>query len=260
MWPSPVGGYLPGTRYFEKTGFCRIRPRKAIEEFPNPQTVKQLKTFLGLMSNYMRSIPMFSQLAFPLNKLLKRILHMNGLMSRNKQKQNDFSVNFEISRLESQIYPDDGCQQWGRGGGSFSRWDREISSYSFCQPFPKHGREKIQCYRKWTSSHRMGNAVFQAVPVRNKIYRRNRSQTPPWIKSVKDSGSRWLKWKINLEEYDYDTVFKMGATNTNADALSRVSSLVADKGKRQQITDKETKATTLYEYHDSPVGGHRGMN
>lgn len=24
--------------------------------------------------------------------------------------------------------------------------------------------------------------------------------------------------------------------------------------------DKETKATILYEYHDSPVGGHRGMN
>ena len=52
--------------------------------------------------------------------------------------------------------------------------------------------------------------------------------------------------------------------NTNADALSRVNSLTAEKGalekKREYVTDEETKATILYEYHDSPVGGHRGMN
>jgi hypothetical protein len=33
-----------------------------------------------------------------------------------------------------------------------------------------------------------------------------------------------------LEEYSYETVFKKGASNTNADTLSRFSSLVADKG------------------------------
>jgi len=49
---------------------------------------------------------------------------------------------------------------------------------------------------------------------------------------------------------------------TNADALSYVSSLVTEMGvteeKRQQIADKETKATNSYENHNSPVGGHRG--
>ena len=85
-----------------------------------------------------------------------------------------------------------------------------------------------------------------------------------WIMSVKDPGSRLLRWRIKLEEYDYEIVFKKGASNTSADALSPVSSLVADKGvieyKRQQITDEETRATILYEYHDSPMGGHQGMN
>jgi hypothetical protein len=55
---------------------------------------------------------------------------------------------------------------------------------------------------------------------------------------------------MKLEEYKYEIVFKKGASNTNADALSRASSLFADKGvteeKRQQITDKETKETILY--------------
>lgn len=83
-----------------------------------------------------------------------------------------------------------------------------------------------------------------------------------WIISVKDLVSRLLRWRIKLEEYDYETVFKKDASNTKADALNCVSSLVADKGvneeKRQQITDEETKATILYEYHESLAGEHGG--
>jgi hypothetical protein len=84
-----------------------------------------------------------------------------------------------------------------------------------------------------------------------------------WIMNVKDPGSRLLRWWIKLEEYDYEVGYKKGALNTNADALSRIGSLTAVKGtpaeKLVRITD-ETKATILYDYHDSPVGGHRGMN
>jgi hypothetical protein len=85
-----------------------------------------------------------------------------------------------------------------------------------------------------------------------------------WIMNVKDPGSRLLRWRIKLEEYDYAVVYRKVALNTNADALSRISSLAPEKGapetKRESVTDEETKGTILYEYHDSPVGGHRGMN
>jgi len=45
---------------------------KAIGEFPTPQTVKQLTSFLGLMSYYRGFIPRFSKLTSPLHKLLKK--------------------------------------------------------------------------------------------------------------------------------------------------------------------------------------------
>jgi hypothetical protein len=52
--------------------------------------------------------------------------------------------------------------------------------------------------------------------------------------------------------------------NANADALSRINSLTGEKeasGKeREWVADEETKSTILYQYHDSAVGGHRGMN
>jgi hypothetical protein len=85
-----------------------------------------------------------------------------------------------------------------------------------------------------------------------------------WIMNVKDPGSRLLRWRTKLEEYDYEVVYRKGALNTNADALSRKSSLAAEMGapgkKRQCVSDDEVKATIFYEYHDSPMGGHRGMN
>jgi hypothetical protein len=84
-----------------------------------------------------------------------------------------------------------------------------------------------------------------------------------WIVSVKDPGSRLLGWRIKIE-YDYKIDFKKGVANTNADALSRISQLASVTGvteqKRHLVMDEETKNTILYEYHNSPVGGHRGMN
>ena len=77
--------------------------------------------------------------------------------------------------------------------------------------------------------------------------------------NVKDPGSRLMRWRIQLAEYDYEIVHRRGAQNTSADALSRIGSIrkvrdlsgVPDETKRKEI---------LYEFHDSPVGGHRSMN
>jgi hypothetical protein len=39
-----------------------------------------------------------------------------------------------------------------------------------------------------------------------------------WIMNIKDPTSRLLRWRVKLEEYDYEIVYKKGALNTNADA------------------------------------------
>jgi hypothetical protein len=82
-----------------------------------------------------------------------------------------------------------------------------------------------------------------------------------WIMNIKDPGSRLLRWRIKLEEYDYEIVYKKGALNTNADALSRIGVLVLEGEERpENDLSPDRKRQIIYEYHDAPIGGHRGMN
>jgi hypothetical protein len=76
-----------------------------------------------------------------------------------------------------------------------------------------------------------------------------------WIMNRKDPGLRLLRWRIQLEEFDYEIAYKEGSLNTKADALSRVNSVVTEKENGFTL-DEESKKQILYEFHDSLVGGH----
>lgn len=55
-----------------------------------------------------------------------------------------------------------------------------------------------------------------------------------WLFNLKDPGSRLTRWQLKLEEYQYTIQHKPGASNTNADALSRIHRVVT---RSQQNTD-----------------------
>ena len=44
-----------------------------------------------------------------------------------------------------------------------------------------------------------------------------------WIFNVKDPSSRLFRWRLKLEEYDYDIIYKPGSKNTKAEALIRIN-------------------------------------
>ena len=77
--------------------------------------------------------------------------------------------------------------------------------------------------------------------------------------SVKDPGSRLMRWRIQLAEYDYEVVYRPGVQNSNADALSRIGTLAKESSEIDEI-DPDMKAKILQENHESILGGHRGMN
>ena len=80
-----------------------------------------------------------------------------------------------------------------------------------------------------------------------------------WIMIVKDPGSRFLRCRIKLEEYDYEIVYKPGVQNSNADAPSTIGALASEVNDSDEI-DSDMKLKILQENHGSILGGHRGMN
>ena len=102
-----------------------------------------------------------------------------------------------------------------------------------------------------------------------------------WLFSVNDPGSRLIRWRLKLEEYDYEIIHKAGRANANADALSRNVTREAndteeerevfaineeEKEEEEESSDEkrayteEEKRQILYEYHDAPIGGHQGID
>jgi hypothetical protein len=87
---------------------------------------------------------------------------------------------------------------------------------------------------------------------------------------MNDPSSRIMRLKLKLEEFVYTIVYKKGKENSNADGLSRMYTeadkdtnirvvIEEDNAKENKVSDKE-KMETLKEIHESPIGGHAGMN
>ena len=82
-----------------------------------------------------------------------------------------------------------------------------------------------------------------------------------WAFNVKDPSLRLLRWRLKLEEYEYDVIYKPGRRNTNADALSRINMIeVKPITEISSTLTEEERGKILQEFHQLPTGGRLGMN
>lgn len=74
------------------------------------------------------------------------------------------------------------------------------------------------------------------------------------IFSVKDPSSRRLRWRLRLEEYDYEVIYKKGSENKNSNALSRihVTTPAWENEDNKPTVSQEDKARFLREMHENP--------
>ncbi|XP_047025498.1 uncharacterized protein LOC124634121, partial [Helicoverpa zea] len=199
---------------------------KAITEFPIPKSPKDIKSFLGLVSYYRRFIPDFSKLAKPLTSLLKKDASFkwhneqqlafetlqNKLTTSPILAYPDFSQpflltcdasNFAISAILSQ--------------GQIGK-DRPIA-------FASRTLNKAECNYSVTEKECLA-IIFGTKAFRPYLYGRKFTivtdhKPLQWLFNCKDPGSRLVRWRLKLEEFDYNIIHKKGKINTNADALSR---------------------------------------
>lgn len=71
-----------------------------------------------------------------------------------------------------------------------------------------------------------------------------------WLCRVKDPTSRLMQWRLKLEEYEYEIIYKKGSLNNNADALSRnPARLLAIKGSNENHSDNKILTIIMLPIH-----------
>ena len=58
-----------------------------------------------------------------------------------------------------------------------------------------------------------------------------------WLDNVRNPPSRLLRWRLRLEEYEYEVQYVKGKENKAADCLSRLFAVIDPSGDETQVSD-----------------------
>ncbi|KDR23651.1 Retrovirus-related Pol polyprotein from transposon 17.6, partial [Zootermopsis nevadensis] len=239
-------------------------PKKinAVSDFPTPKTQKDIKSFLGLAGYYRKFIDKFSAIARPLTDLLKK--DHDWQWSEAEQASFDL-LKYKLTHTPLLQYP------------NFAKpfiLTTDASGYAIGAILSqgKLGQDKPIAYASRTLNSAEVNystvekellAIvwackhFRPYVLGRKFQIVTDHRGLVWIFNVKDPSSRLIRWKLQLEEYDYEIQYRAGKRNCNADSLSRypVECLITHS---EEITE-ERKQKIINEMHCCPVGGHQGI-
>lgn len=206
----------------------------AVTQFPTPKNPKDIKSFLGLVGYYRRFIENFSKITKPLTSLLKK----DAVFQWSHEQEQSFNLlKNKLTSAPLLQYPD------------FNNpflLTTDASNYAVGAILSQGeiGKDKPIAYASRTLNKAEGNystiekellaILFGVKTFRPYLYgRKFRIITDHrplvWLFNVKDPGSRLIRWRLKLEEYDYEIIYKQGKLNSNADALSRFPVNTLDK-------------------------------
>ena len=221
-------------------------PKKVekVQDFPKPKTTKELKGFLGLAGYYRRFIPQFSSIASPLHALLKK----NVPYEWGAKQQEAFERLKEILTTEPILqFPDFSQKFILTTDASNEALGCVLSQGQIGKDLPiaYASRTLNKAEKSYSTIEKELLSIVHFVKYfRPYLYGRkflivtdHRPLT--WIFNVKDPSSRLLRWRIKLEEYDYEVAYKRGKLNSNADALSRIYAVESQNSQEDGENEKE---------------------
>ncbi|KAI5716006.1 hypothetical protein M8J77_025889 [Diaphorina citri] len=197
---------------------------RCIEKYPIPRTTTQIKSFLGLVGYYRKYIKDFAKVAKPLTACLKKdaiidikdiayneAFHSlkSALMNEPVLKYPNFSKQFTLTTDASNF-----------AIGAVLSQDNHPIAYA-SRTLNEHEKnystiEKELLAIVWATKHYRPYLFGQKF----KIITDHRPLT--WLINLKEPSSKLVRWRLKLEEYDYEIEYKPGKQNSNADALSRI--------------------------------------
>lgn len=257
---------------------------KALKDWPQPKSVKELRSFLGFGNYYKVFINNYSAITRPLHELTKKAtpwhwddkqqIAFNTLKAmftsypilRNPDPDKRFIVDtdasaFAVGATISQDFPD------GR------------------HPIAFFSKSLLPAERNYDIYDRELLAIIYAVKAfrhflleaRHPFLIRSDHKNLTYFRKAHLLSARQARWHEHLQDYHFTLEHFPGKSNTIADLLSRrkdfeggvhspeitllPDSLIESKINKVFLEDDhETRRKILYQIHDTPVGGHPGIS
>ncbi|CAK1598637.1 unnamed protein product [Parnassius mnemosyne] len=188
---------------------------KAIQQFTQPRCPKDIKSFMGLVSYYRRFIPNLTKIAKPLTNLLKKNVPIDWqneqqLAFETLKNYPDFTKPFELT-CDASNFAISAILSQGPIGN-----DRPVA---YASRTLNKAEYNYSITEKDCLAILFGTKVFRLYLYGRhfKIITDHRSLK--WLFNCKDPGSELVRWRLKLEEFNYEVEYKKGKINSNADAF-----------------------------------------
>lgn len=221
---------------------------RCIEKFPQPQNQKDIKSFLGLTGYYRRFIPNYSKLTKPMTKLLQKnaTFHFDEecIQAFNTCKQLLVTAPIlQYPNFEEEFILTTDASNFAIAGVLSQGSPNNDLPIAYASRTLNGAETRYSVIEKellaivWAVKH------FRPYLFGRKFKLITDHRPLTWLLSVKDPGSRLLRWRLKLEEYEYTIQYKPGKINSNADALSRIKINHLDTISSSPTVDSKTLET-----------------
>lgn len=206
---------------------------EAIQKYPEPKNLKQLRGFLGVMGYYRRFIKDFAKIAKPLTKLLRG--EGDSKSAKKIEFDNDQKTCFEnmkqiLSGNDILTYPDYSKPFCLTTDASNFALGAVLSQGTYGNDRPIHfaSRTLNKTEESYSATEKELLAIVWALKVfRSYLYGQKVKiftdhQPLTYNLSPKNCNRKLMNWRNFIEEHDYEIIYRPGKSNVVADALSRI--------------------------------------
>ncbi|KAJ0628009.1 putative nucleotidyltransferase, Ribonuclease H [Helianthus annuus] len=195
---------------------------EAIQQWPTPRTLKQLRGFLGLAGYYRRFIRSFGMIAKPLTNLLKK-----DAFKWNDESQDAFErLKTALSSAPVLALPDPKkpfvIETDASAGGIGAVLMQDNHPISFLSRALSPKQNALSVYEKELLAIMVAVKQWHYYLITGPFVIRTDQRSLKHLLAQKITTPLQHKWLAKLMGYDYSIEYKQGRENVAADALSRV--------------------------------------